>query len=181
MAKRNKSSGRTARCKECLRAGHKARYEASRAANPGACFVSGAKVPCPTCGKPKSQQASVCRDCVKYPDRTGSNSPRWVGGYYAKYGITPDDYQFFFQMQGGLCAICNKPETNLRSDRKGLRSLAVDHDHVSGKVRGLLCGNCNRALGLLKDDAARFDSAAAYIRKHQKVTDALVGRPVKEI
>jgi Autographiviridae endonuclease VII len=62
------------------------------------------------------------------------------------YGITVAQYDAMLVAQGGGCAICKQPpNTYLR--RKA--SLAVDHDHATGEVRGLLCGRCNTALGLL--------------------------------
>ena len=129
-----------------------------------------------------SCQAKTCQSCVSYPNRRGANSPRWAGGYYVKFGITPEDYKFFFEMQRGLCAICEKPETNRRPTQYGggVKALSVDHDHQTGKVRGLLCGNCNRALGLMRDDVDRIDRAASYLRKNKEVSGALSGRPASE-
>ncbi len=57
--------------------------------------------------------------------------------------------------QGGVCAICNQPPTKHR--------LAVDHDHASGRVRGLLHNTCNAALGALRDSVAVLDSAKSYL------------------
>jgi len=56
------------------------------------------------------------------------------------YGITLEIYNQMLKAQGGVCAICHK------EDSKG-NHLSVDHDHSTGKVRGLLCGRCNLALG----------------------------------
>lgn len=81
------------------------------------------------------------------------------------YGITEAIYQEMLSSQGGVCAICGtKPDEWHRSGR--FINLAVDHDHSDGKVRGLLCGHCNRGLGSFKDDTARLLSAADYLRKH---------------
>lgn len=60
------------------------------------------------------------------------------------------------EVQGGLCAICHEPPLN--------RRLAVDHDHETGAVRGLLCTACNTTLGRFNDDPNRFEAAAAYLR-----------------
>lgn len=59
-----------------------------------------------------------------------------------KYGITPEQYDALFEMQAGVCALCQKSEPN--------RRLAVDHDHKTGAVRGLLCTACNRTLGIIE-------------------------------
>ncbi|HJU02351.1 MAG TPA: endonuclease VII domain-containing protein [Actinomycetes bacterium] len=74
----------------------------------------------------------------------------------ALYGISLPEYEELLQMQGGVCAICTRPP-------RGKRPLDVDHDHESGKVRGLLCGNCNRAIGLLDENPRLFDRAKEYL------------------
>lgn len=74
-----------------------------------------------------------------------------------KYGITMDDYDAMLVAQGGRCAIC--PAT-----RPGGRGAwHVDHNHDTGDVRGLLCSNCNRGMGLLGDDPEVLRAAAAYL------------------
>jgi hypothetical protein len=78
-----------------------------------------------------------------------------------RYGITAEDYDRMMDEQGGACAIC-KAECRI-----GLR-LAVDHDHDTGKVRGLLCTHCNQAIGKLHDDPALIRKAADYLEKHGK-------------
>lgn len=60
-------------------------------------------------------------------------------------------------VQNYTCAICHRELQELE------HGLVVDHDHVTGKVRALLCGNCNTALGLLGDDVARIHRAAEYV------------------
>jgi len=64
--------------------------------------------------------------------------------------------------QNNVCAICSNPETSKR-----YRSLSVDHDHSTGKIRGLLCSNCNRALGLLKDDILVLKKAIDYLNENK--------------
>ena len=67
-----------------------------------------------------------------------------------KYNITLKEYEKRFAAQGGVCAICGKSET--RKNQYGLRRLAVDHDHKTGKVRGLLCSKCNQGIGYFNED-----------------------------
>jgi hypothetical protein len=75
-------------------------------------------------------------------------------------------YHGVMEAQNGVCAICRKPESTLRSGV--LLMLAVDHDHKTGQVRGLLCNNCNRAEGLLGTiENAR--SLIAYMELYAKV------------
>lgn len=71
-----------------------------------------------------------------------------------RYGITKEDFSALLEKQNNLCAICFiKPDTRLH----------IDHCHQTGKVRGLLCGNCNRALGLLKDNTIFLSKAIEYL------------------
>lgn len=79
------------------------------------------------------------------------------------YGLDQQAYTALLANQGGVCAICQLAERYIDA-RTGLpRNLAVDHDHATGRVRGLLCGRCNRALGQLNDDPDRLRRALAYL------------------
>jgi hypothetical protein len=87
-----------------------------------------------------------CKDTRTYADRIEQkrlyykNHPESWRRYELKkkYGITLEDYAIMFRRQGGKCDICGREETG---------NLAVDHCHMTGQVRGLLCGSCNRKLG----------------------------------
>lgn len=78
---------------------------------------------------------------------------------YRRYGITMQEYRRLWLHQKGVCAICRQPE---RTERN--RLLTIDHDHVTDHVRGLLCSQCNRAIGLLADDPAVILAAAKYVQ-----------------
>src|SRR3990167_9819652 len=67
-----------------------------------------------------------------------------------KYGLTYEEYLDLYNRQNGLCAMCNQPETAINPSGE-LRQLNIDHCHETRRVRGLLCRNCNVALGLVKD------------------------------
>jgi hypothetical protein len=89
------------------------------------------------------------------------------------YGLTGEQYGEMLAAQKGLCAICNQPETAMIN---GLpKVMHVDHDHVTGQIRSLLCGSCNGALGLFKDDPARLRAAADYIEKHRESNVVTLG------
>jgi hypothetical protein len=77
-----------------------------------------------------------------------------------QYGITLADYEKMFGEQEGKCAICGN------SDEVEGRRLAIDHCHDSGKVRGLLCGKCNRGLGLFYDNKDLLKNAISYLNKY---------------
>ena len=74
-----------------------------------------------------------------------------------KYGITEHQYECMLEMQGGGCGICGYVPG------EGKRRLAVDHDHKTGEVRGLLCYRCNRGLIWFKDKVNLYRKAAKYI------------------
>ena|SRR3990170_1348221 len=77
------------------------------------------------------------------------------------YGLTPEQYAEMLVEQKGVCAVCGKPET--AQSRLGTPySLAVDHDHETGAVRGLLCGTCNAALGMLGDSSEMILNLLSY-------------------
>lgn len=90
--------------------------------------------------------------------------------YRRDYGITPLQYEEMVAEQSGLCLICGGPPNG-----RGKR-LHVDHCHDTGAVRGLLCGNCNTALGLFGDDPDRLLAAAAYLLQNINVLTDLEGR-----
>jgi len=75
------------------------------------------------------------------------------------FGITVEQYDEMFKRQGGCCAICG--DTNIKYGRR----LAVDHHHTTGEIRGLLCNQCNRALGYFHDDIHRLTSAIKYLSR----------------
>lgn len=81
----------------------------------------------------------------------------------SRYGLTLDQYEEMYEAQGGVCRICKKPET-CKGNNGEVKMLAIDHCHDTGKVRGLLCNNCNRAIGLLGDDVDTLLNAVEYLR-----------------
>lgn len=85
----------------------------------------------------------------------------------SQYGITLDEYDLIFDEQGGLCAICGKAEES-RNNQGVIGRLQVDHDHETGKVRGLLCQKCNRGLGFFDDNISKLINAAKYLEETVK-------------
>lgn len=82
-----------------------------------------------------------------------------------KYGLSLRDYDEMLAKQGGVCAICGKdPKDNVVSTR--VHRLSVDHNHETGKIRGLLCNQCNRGLGFLQDSSHLLRVAANYLDCH---------------
>lgn len=81
--------------------------------------------------------------------------------YRRTYGFSVAEYDQMLAEQGGLCAICRTDTPNGPSRHYFL----VDHDHQTGKVRGLLCGKCNTILGYLDDDSERAHRLIAYLER----------------
>lgn len=75
---------------------------------------------------------------------------------YRRYGITTEQFEEMNAKQEGKCDICGAVETG---------ALCIDHCHTSGNIRGLLCGKCNKALGLLGDTEEAVEKALLYLRK----------------
>lgn len=69
-------------------------------------------------------------------------------------------FEELLQNQNGVCAVCSNPEMSGR-----YKTLSVDHDHITGKIRGLLCSSCNRGIGLLKDNIEVLKSAISYLER----------------
>lgn len=100
-----------------------------------------------------------CKACVRATEkakRKKSPAKLRLAKIRYSYGITGDQYQAMIVGQGGVCAICAGAELVQKN-------LSVDHDHVTGGVRGLLCGKCNSGLGFFRDNQAFLRSAADYL------------------
>lgn len=111
----------------------------------------------------KSGYRHECKECIGNPDR--------MRRIYvmARYGLTPEQYDDIASRQRGLCEICGRPETATAVAKHGIANLSIDHDHRTGKVRGLLCRKCNTALGFLEEDADLLLKMRDYILTHREV------------
>jgi hypothetical protein len=96
----------------------------------------------------KNGLQSYCKSCTADASRK------------AQYGIDANAYYALLDAQGGVCAICGKVNANNWK-------LSVDHDHQSGKIRGLLCHLCNIGLGGFGDDIESLSMAIAYLSRNK--------------
>ena len=80
-----------------------------------------------------------------------------------RYGFDHTEYDRMLQIQGGCCAVCLSKDPG-----KGFRYFHIDHDHATGKVRGLLCAKCNQALGLLAENVEVVQRALNYLQHHNR-------------
>ena len=109
----------------------------------------------------------IGRDC--YRRRNTKSYPCAVKArrrYHLKalYGLSLEEYEQMLAAQNGVCAICNLPETKLIKGTT--KSLNVDHNHDTGEVRELLCGACNAALGLMREDPEKILALLDYAIKY---------------
>lgn len=93
------------------------------------------------------------------------NNPERARGYHikSKYNITQEQYDELLVKQNYVCAICFKPETSKHQANGKIKPLSIDHNHETGKVRGLLCHKHNLAIGTFDDDVMLLESAKQYL------------------
>lgn len=82
------------------------------------------------------------------------------------YGLTADQFMHMLEKQQHKCAICQRAETRKHKNGNVL-PLSVDHDHDTGKIRGLLCKKCNTAISYLSDSYVVTERAMRYLKRHQ--------------
>jgi len=116
------------------------------------------------------------KNVIKKSTQKYRTSPKYRKTYInshlkRKYGITFDDYQKLYDAQGGKCKICDGTVSNRKwkDGRTQWMKLFVDHDHKTGKVRGLLCNTCNFGIAALKDNVEILQSAIRYLTASMKV------------
>lgn len=135
-----------------------------------------AKPICGKCGEAKTLRdmskgsPHLCKPCRNAQTRAWAeaNPNEWErharrSHLKRRYGITEEDYDRLLAAQGGACAICRVRA----EDSRGFRP-HIDHCHKSGRVRGILCGMCNKGIGNLRDDPEILRNAIAYLLAHQE-------------
>ena len=126
------------------------------------------KIVCPErpCARCKTADREISSYCYPCHNLNGREAAAKKGGYrsehlFRKYGITGEEADQMLIDQGGVCAVCHRAA---RMDAK--KPWHVDHDHKTGKTRGILCHHCNTALGNLQDDITILKSAIRYLEEH---------------
>jgi hypothetical protein len=119
---------------------------------------------CRICGDIKHISKFELRNDTK-KHRTECKSCRSISNAIRLYGITREFYLQMQENQNSRCAICNA--TFEESNNPSHDRLVVDHNHKTGKVRGLLCSKCNFALGNFDEDVDKLLNAVEYLRKHK--------------
>lgn len=121
----------------------------------------------------KSGYRSLCRKCSSKHNKNYRINNRvklltymrsWHRNNKGKsFGISIEQYKTLKELQNNKCAICKNNETVVCKGK--LRELSIDHNHMTGKVRGLLCYACNVSLGLLKENTQTLKQMILYILK----------------
>ena len=131
-------------------------------------------VSCKHCGSFEKTTASCrCYPCWKKDGLNRLNNPELMAKYRTKahekkkndrrrrFGLHWKDYDKLLTNQSECCKICNRHKSMFK------RKLSVDHCHSTGKIRGLLCGSCNTALGHFQDDVDRMRKAITYLEENK--------------
>lgn len=110
----------------------------------------------------KTNTSPYCKVCsnlrsTSYARNNKNKIPTTGYSLKRRYGISSLDYEKLLLQQNNVCKICH-------SVCKTGRNLAVDHDHISKKIRGLLCSNCNQGLGNFKDSQELLEKAILYLK-----------------
>jgi hypothetical protein len=175
--------GRKAHCKECDAARHRDQYVPKPRGPRREPFTGDEVKYCTRCGESKtlaefslSRRAtetrnavyrSVCKACASkqalqwfYDHREQSRASQKRWSLQKLYGLTVERYEALLAAQDGKCAICGTTDPG-----NGHSRMPVDHDHGTGRVRGLLCHPCNQAIGLLGDDMELLKKAIHYLER----------------
>jgi len=151
---KSKSDGLTMYCKECKKAGSTKSYAIHRK-------------------KIKEKQREYRK---AHPEKGVELGRKWQKAHPEKvaaiqrktvlkcrYGLTIEKYNRMFKVQGGVCAICGEPERRRKRSR-----LSVDHDHITGQIRELLCSRCNFIIGAAEENLLLLRKVIAYLTKHSR-------------
>lgn len=123
---------------------------------------------CKDCGsttralKAPGPRCATCLRILKKAQKRAAHG-RWI---LKTYGLTLEQYEALYEAQGGVCYICRRATGRTRR-------LAVDHDHATGYVRGLLCKPCNSMLAHLRDDYEAAARAADYLKNRGLAPDVI--------
>lgn len=123
----------------------------------------------------KKGHCNGCGDEIKHGGKWKNYTPKrplcdFCSYIKSKYNLSYIDYSLILAKQRNSCAICNRQENEIKA-RKGKRKFCVDHCHRTGKVRGILCGACNTAIGLLMENDLSMWNAIKYIKLHRHEED----------
>jgi hypothetical protein len=109
---------------------------------------------------PDKVKAGRDRFHAKYPEKAREYQVKCL------FGLSPEDHNKMFEDQNGCCAICTRHQSEFK------KALAVDHDHATGEVRGLLCAFCNTRISMLEDEEFMKNSNVYLNRSKLKIVES---------
>jgi hypothetical protein len=112
----------------------------------------------------KSGVQSSCKKCKNKRVKRDPKKTREIS-LYKSYNISSLDFENILASQNNKCAICGIDQNSLKDGKK--KYLCVDHCHITGSIRGLLCDKCNRGIGLLGDNIDNLFNAIDYLKKYK--------------
>jgi hypothetical protein len=115
--------------------------------------------------KKTGKVSEVCDACQTERHRKRIRADRRRKGLWEYYKLTLSEYQAMHDAQGGVCLICGGVQTGRGAKNN---QLSVDHNHKTGKIRGLLCTNCNTGIGNLRDSIELLEKAITYLKERDK-------------
>ena len=105
---------------------------------------------------------SICKSCCSDRDKMRyANGDTYAARRKKLYNLSVEEYEDMYAAAEGCCEVCGVKESTLS------RRLAVDHCHVTGKIRGLLCSKCNTALGQLDDNLDKITALYSYLKERR--------------
>jgi hypothetical protein len=118
----------------------------------------------PRCAAKRNGLSSWCKECTnerqrkRWTDGKGNKDSRWKSRIKHRYGLSKEGFDKLWDANNGRCHICT---TQLTVEHSGY---AIDHNHETGEVRGLLCPTCNSGLGHFKDSIGVLEAAIEYLK-----------------
>jgi len=109
--------------------------------------------------KSNKGKAAKARYYKKYKQNPKHKELNWKAQLKFRYNITLEDYDILLKSQNNKCAICESDSPGAKKNR-----FSIDHDHESGKIRGLLCDNCNVGLGRFNDNINNLIKSIEYLK-----------------
>ena len=138
----------------------------------------------PGCTKPVASHGKCDNHRIRYKRKTEQSQTRhaeyqrtWRKKTFEQsknsdlkknFGITLEDYQLMLDKQNGVCAICGQKEKRIHRATGAPMNLAVDHDHTTGAVRGLLCSPCNHGIGNFFESEVLLSRASEYLKSYKE-------------
>ena len=161
---KNRADGKEPICRECKNNKAFNRYHTASNSNP----YEHSKKPkkCNRCHQVKTEADFYYRKEMKAL-RPQCKACKSLEVACKKYKLKLDDIEHLYKASNYSCGICKVHVDDYNNKAQKYRALVIDHEHSTGKIRGILCHECNTAIGLFKDNIKKLEKAINYLREHQ--------------